>query len=135
MAKPRHPNFKKASNLLLVTVVLGLIKLFFSRSEMAHGTLNEQLVQNFMLYALCSLGFMMVLAVLIRFGVGWLKYILLIFSLFGILDVPVAIMTVRLTPVTSSITLVVFALGVWVLILLFRIPKGTNTNTANENVK
>src|SRR5690242_2330427 len=121
MAAPRHPNYKKASNLIIMAALLGFVKLFFAAGESVYGSSSSQMVEQLTKFALFWLVLDVVIALLVRFGFGWVKYILLIFTFFGVLSVPLAILSILTRPVTSIIDIAEFGLKVGAIVLLFLI--------------
>lgn len=125
MAKDRHQNYKKASNLIFITVVLGFIKIIFSQKEGVYEGTNEQMVESMTMIALWTLVFILGIGLLIRFGLCFVKFILPILPFFGLFGIPGAFINIKDQPITSLIQLVVFGFEIWAIVLLFRIPKAS----------
>ncbi|WP_219337359.1 hypothetical protein [Pontibacter populi] len=115
MEEHMHPNFIKASNLLLVTVGLGLLNIFFS-----HETLSS--VQNISV-ASASILFVAALAYFARRGKKWFKYLFLVVMILGVLGLPFIVLNFMNNPIVGFINIVQTILQVWAAVLLFKVPK------------
>ncbi|QKJ28554.1 hypothetical protein HQ865_01865 [Mucilaginibacter mali] len=117
MSQPVHPDYIKASNLILITLVLSVISSFF--------TPNIGIVTPLMKIGVVILSIIIngLIAYFIRRGSETVKYILLILLLFGLASIPMMISLFKTRPVSSIISLVLMAIQVWVIVILFKIPK------------
>lgn len=121
MLQSVHPNYIKASNLILITLVLSVISSFF--------TPNTGIVTPLLKIGVVVLGIIIngLIAYFIRRGSETVKYILLILLLFGLAGIPMMIAVFKTKPVSCVISLLLMAIQVWVIVILFNIPKRNNT--------
>ncbi len=119
MENKMHTNFIKSSNLIFITFGLGLINLFMTRSELVTGT-HKAIAITTMLFVL-GLGY------LVRQGFGWVKYLLLVLTILGLISIPVTIVSLGQRPIVGLINVAQTVLQVWAMIILFKIPKTTDT--------
>ncbi len=113
-----HPNFIKSSNLIFISFGVGLISLFLTRDQLITGE-QKTVVALTMLFIL-GLGF------LVRQGHGWVKYLLLVLTLLGLIGMLMIIPSLMQKPINGLISIIQTVLQVWAMILLFRIPSVTN---------
>lgn len=73
--------------------------------------------------ALISVAFVFGIGYLVSKGTEWIKYILLIILILGLLGFPFIIASIKNEPVIGIINIVQTILQIWALILLFKIPK------------
>ena len=66
------------------------------------------------------------LAFVIRKGIGWIKYLLLVMLLIGIIGIPTIIKNLKQNPTVGIMNIIQTVFQVWALILLFKIPDETN---------
>lgn len=119
MEKKLHENFIKSSNLIFITFGLGLINLFMTTSELVTGTHKA--------IAITTMLFILGLGYLVRQGFGWVKYLPLVLTILGLISIPVTIMNLGQRPIVGLINVAQTVLQVWAMIILFKIPKTTDT--------
>ncbi len=109
-----HSNFIKSSNLIFATVGLGIVNFFFS-----HILLNGTNIVT----AIFTLLFISGLGLLVRRGFAWVKYLLLVLTIVGL----ILIMFIPNDPTQNTIVIIVniaqTVIQVWATVLLFRVPK------------
>lgn len=121
MEKKIHENFIKSSNLIFITFGLGLINLFLTRSELITGT-HKAIAITTMLLVL-GIGY------LVRQGFDWVRYLLLVLTILGLIGIPFTIMNLAQRPIIGLINVIQTALQIWAVVILFKIPKTTETKT------
>lgn len=122
MDKTRHSNFIKASYLIFVMLLLGLIKYFYDPYIFAN--LKDILIAVF------NIVFFLGLGLLLRQGFDWLKYVLLVLTVLGLINIQSRVGYVIHKP--NLITIIVIIQRVILLIatiLLFLVPKSVKYNT------
>ncbi|MEJ5963081.1 hypothetical protein [Pedobacter immunditicola] len=80
MEKNLHPNFRKASNLMFGSVVLGIVNMLLISNTFMSGVKIVVAMMVLLFYA--SIGYA------IRLGKNWTKYLLLFLMIFGLLVLP-----------------------------------------------
>ena len=73
--------------------------------------------------ALISLAFVFGIGYLVSKGTEWIKYVLLVILILGLLGFPIVIANLKNEPVVGIINIVQTILQIWALVLLFKIPK------------
>lgn len=109
-----HPNYVKASNIVLLQAVIGLVNyfLFYSDMHIRHKTL---------VFVFLTV-FSGVIIYLLRIGTSWMKYFFLIgFALSNGKPSNWAAMFNH-GPIRIVITIILLCISIWVLWLLFTIP-------------
>ena len=124
MAKTIHPYFIKSSNLILVTVGLGVINMFLSSQLMSDA--------KYIIIAVGSLLFVVLLAYLVRQGKNWIKYLLLVLTVGGILLDPNLQHYIVPDSIQEIINLAQSLLQIGATVLLFLAPKTTDNSAADE---
>ncbi|GAA5088916.1 hypothetical protein GCM10023210_13070 [Chryseobacterium ginsengisoli] len=119
-----HPNYKKSSEILYISVFLGIGNLIWK-----YDTLDSRLK---IFISLIVLAFGFALAYYTSKGIEWFKYVLLVLFGFGLLSIPFIISDIKNDPVIGIINIIQTVLQVWALVLLFKIPK--TVNSVNSNV-
>ena len=109
-----HENYIKASNLFLVSVGLGLINIFLAPEITAEGSTIA--------VSIFTLGFLLIIGLLIRKGFDWMKYVLLVFMIIGVLAIPLILQNIMYQPIVGIINVIQTALQVVSLVILFKIP-------------
>lgn len=122
--QPAHPNYKKAAELLYISGFLGIGNLIWK-----YDTLENEL-QIFIAIIVLAFGF--VLAYVTSKGIEWFKYILLALFAFGLISIPFIISDILNEPVVGIINTVQTILQIYVLVLLFKIPKTVNPNQSHQ---
>lgn len=124
MEKHIHPNFTKSSNLIFGTVGLGLINFFFSSELLNNG--QNIATAIFTLVIIAGIGF------LVRQGKDWVKYLLLVFTLLGLIGIPFIINNITQKPVVGLINIAQTIMQIWAMVLLFMVPKKTDDKLNDE---
>lgn len=124
MKQALHENYKRASNLIIATLILDPIEFFYSKYL---GMTQDEVV-----FEGLGILFIALTAYAIRKGVSWVKYILLIFTLLGILAIVMSMGNT--TVVSASITVLQVMLMAWALVLLFRIPGPTDQDALDSDI-
>ena len=118
MTKKVHENFIKSSNLIFISAALGLINVFLTKGELG----STKLIAS----AILTLLFVGGLGYIVRQGYAWIKYLLLVLMIFGLIGiVGLIIMTFEKQPLTSIVNIIQTILQTWATVLLFIIPKKT----------
>ena len=110
-----HPNYIKSSDFIFITVGLGIINISLTPGIFVSP---RELITGFF-----TLAFLVGLALLIRKGIGWIKYLLLVIMIFGIIGIPLMIKILEQNPAVGVINVIQTVFQVWALVLLFKIPK------------
>jgi hypothetical protein len=126
MEKQIHKNFIRSSNLIFITVGLGLINLLLPNTEIMAG--GKFIVIGTILFIL-GLGY------LVRKGFSWVKYLLLVLTILGLISIPVTITNLGDRPIVGLINVAQTILQVWAMIILFKIPKTTDTKPLETKVE
>ena len=118
MTKKVHENFIKSSNLIYISAALGLINVFLTKGELG----STKLIAS----AILTLLFVGGLGYIVRQGYAWIKYLLLVLMIFGLIGiVGLIIMNFEKQPLTSIVNIIQTILQTWATVLLFIIPKKT----------
>lgn len=112
LTKEVHPDYKTAANLMYISAIIGVLKLFFSFDEF-----NTIIIFT----AVLSLSFVFGLAYLTGKGYDWMKYFLLVLFILGSISFLLNLRFVWF----DLIFIIQTILQIWVLVILFRIPKNT----------
>ena len=115
MKKEIHPNYNKSSNLAFISAGLGILNLSLSPEIFSTGLA--------IFTAFFTLAFVFGLAVLIRLGLSWIKYLLLVLFLIGLIGIPFMIKNFETNPIVGTINIAQTILQICSIILLFKIPK------------
>ncbi len=110
-----HPNHKRAANLIYLSAGLGVINVILSPA-----IFNNSFG---IIIAILTLGMLIGLGYLVSRGDDWIKYVLLVFMILGLIGIPGIIMNILLSPIVGIINIVQTALQIYAIVLLFRIPK------------
>ena len=124
MDKQIHPNYIKSSNLIFGTVGLGLINFFFSSELLNTGQNIATAILTLVIIA--GLGF------LVRQGKDWVKYVLLVLMVLGLISIPFIITNIVQRPVVGLINIAQTIMQLWATVLLFKVPKTVDEKTDNE---
>ncbi|SDM16461.1 hypothetical protein [Chryseobacterium taihuense] len=73
--------------------------------------------------AVISVAFVFGIGYLISKGTEWIKYLLLILFIMGLIGLPYIIINLKNEPIVGVINIVQTVLQIWTLVLLFVIPK------------
>ena len=118
MIKKVHENFIKSSNLIFISAALGLINLFLTKGELG----STKLIVS----AILTLLFVGGLGYIVRQGYAWIKYLLLVLMIFGLIGiVGILIMNLEKQPLITTVNIIQTILQTWATVLLFIIPKKT----------
>lgn len=111
--KEVHPDYKKAANLWYISVALGFINLVLNPTGIFFGIV--------VLLMLSGIGY------LISKGHDWIRYALLAMTILGTLMMLLTFRTLLIlylsNPIMGIVSILQNVLQIWVLIILFRIPK------------
>ena len=110
-----HPNHKKSADLIYLSGALGIGNLIWTYETLDNG------MKIFI--ALISLAFVFGIGYLVSKGTEWIKYVLLVILILGLLGFPIVIANLKNEPVVGIINIVQTILQIWALVLLFKIPK------------
>jgi hypothetical protein len=124
MDKQIHQNFIKSSNLIFGTVGLGLINFLFV-SELLTNTQN-------IITAILTLMIIAGIGYLVRKGRNWIKFVLLVFMILGLIGVPFTINNIVQRPVVGLINIAQTIMQLWATVLLFKVPKIVDDKTNIE---
>ena len=121
MEKHIHPNYIKSSNLIFGTVGLGLINFFFSSELLNTGQNIATAILTLIIIA--GIGF------LVRQGKAWVKYLLLVFTILGLIGIPFIINNIIQKPLVGLINIAQTIMQIWAMVLLFMVPIKTEDKT------
>ena len=124
MDKQIHPNYINSSNLIFGSVGLGLINFFFSSDVLNTGQNIATAILTLVIIA--GIGF------LVRQGKDWVKYLLLVFTVLGLISIPFIINTISQGPVVGLINIAQTIMQIWAMVLLFKVPKKAEDKTNDE---
>ncbi|UEG54965.1 hypothetical protein LLH06_08310 [Mucilaginibacter daejeonensis] len=123
-----HPNYKKATWLSLLDMVLGILPILLA------GTFNAPVIRSLMIAILMGAA----IALLISMGYNWMKWVLLVLISVGffslISDLISIINSSNITSVDLLKTIIAIAtyiIDVAITVLLFRVPKTDDFTSAN----
>ncbi|MFW5879626.1 MAG: hypothetical protein ACOCUV_02250 [bacterium] len=119
-----HPHYIKSSNLIFGTVGLGLINFFFADELLSAGQNTAT--------AILTLIIIIGIATIVRQGKEWVKYLLLVFTLFGLISIPFIINIIVQVPVVGIVNIAQTIMQLWATVLLFKIPKTVDENKKAE---
>ena len=118
MTKKVHENFIKSSNLIFISAALGLINVFLTKGELG----STKLIAS----AILTLLFVGGLGYIVRQGYAWIKYLLLVLMIFGLIGIVGLIITnLEKRPLITTVNIIQTILQIWATVLLFIIPKKT----------
>jgi len=110
-----HKNHKKSADLIYLSGAFGIGNLILTYETLDNG-------MKFFI-ALFSLAFVFGIGYLVGKGTEWIKYVLLVILILGLLGFPFIIANLKNEPVVGIINIVQTVLQIWALVLLFKIPK------------
>jgi uncharacterized membrane protein len=116
-----HQNYIKSSNLAFISAALGIINIFLS-PDVFNGPGN-------IMIGIFSILFVVVIGILIRQGYDWVKFVLLVLLLFGLLGIKIVIEALAENPLVGFINIIQTILQIWSVVLLFQIPKNDNSTS------
>lgn len=114
-----HPNHKKSADLIYLSGALGIGNLIWTYQILDSG------MKIFI--ALISLAFVFGIGYLVSKGTEWIKYVLLVILILGLLGFPFIIANIQNKPIFGIINIVQTVLQICALVLLFKIPKSDIT--------
>jgi hypothetical protein len=116
MTKKVHENFIKSSNLIYISAALGLVNLFLTKGDIV----STRLISS----AILTLLFVGGLGYIVRQGYAWIKYLLLVLMIFGLIGIVGLIITnLEKQPLITTVNIIQTILQTWATVLLFIIPK------------
>ncbi len=126
MENKLYQQYRTASNLIFITVVLDPIEFFFSKYL---GMTKEEVV-----FEVLGLFFIALTAFAIRRGASWVKYILLMLTLIGIAAIVLSLRAAVVSTVPVAITCMQVILMAWALVLLFKIPSPVDHDALDSDI-
>ena len=118
MTKKVHENFIKSSNLIYISAALGLVNLFLIKGDIV----STRLISS----AIFTLLFVGGLGYIVRQGYAWIKYLLLVLMIFGLIGIVGLIITnLEKQPLITTVNIIQTILQTWATVLLFIIPRKT----------
>lgn len=113
--KEIHPNYKKASNLMYLSGAVAIGNIIW-----LYELLNKP---STIIVAFATVAFIFGIGYLISKGNNWIKYLLAGLFLLGLISFPEVILNIKTNPILALFNITQNILQIWVLILLFKIPK------------
>ena len=126
MIEKLHKNYKKASNLIIATLLLDPLEFFFSKYL---GMTKDEVV-----FEVLGLVFIALTAYACRRGIVWVKYILLILTLLGIGAIIMSVNAAAVSTAPLLITCIQVIVMAWALVLLFQIPATTDQDSLDSDI-
>ena len=126
MIEKLHKNYKKASNLIIATLLLDPLEFFFSKYL---GMTKDEVV-----FEVLGLVFIALTAYACRRGLVWVKYILLILTLLGIGAIIMSVNAAAVSTAPLLITCIQVIVMAWALVLLFQIPATTDQDSLDSDI-
>jgi glucan phosphoethanolaminetransferase (alkaline phosphatase superfamily) len=120
-----HPNYIKSSNIIILSILIDLLNLAFSQTPLN----TPQFIGAFLMTIL----FLAAIAFLVRKGLSWMKYVLLVLSIIGIVGLAMIILKNPVFNGVLVVNIVQTLLQLWALIILFTIPKSAGTVAGKKN--
>ena len=121
---PKHPNYIKSSNLMFLSTAIALISYlllpdYFTSTKIIIGT---------------SIGLLVCvgLAFLVRQGIDWVKYLLLVLFVLGCIGLPFILLRIIENPISGSISIVQTIIQLWAVVLLFKVPPVPKSNSMQQ---
>lgn len=124
MFKSLHPNYIKSSNLIFGTVGLGVINLFLSSDILNSG--KNIAIAVLTLIIIIGLGY------IVRLGKSWIKYLLLVFTILGLISIPATINKLSQSYILGIINIAQTLMQAFAVFILFRIPKPSRKTDLNS---
>jgi len=110
-----HPNHKKAANVIYLSAVLGIINAILS---------PETFYNSFgIIVVIFTLGIIIGIGYLVSKGNDWIKYVLLVLMIVGLIGIPFIIMNIVNNPIVGVINIIQTSLQLYAIILLFKVSK------------
>lgn len=111
-----HPNHTKAANIMYLTGVLGIASMIWTYDSLQPVILSLGI-------AVAIFAFIFGMGYLAGKGKEWVKYVLLITFLLGLMGFRSIYTNLLSDPVLGVVNVLQTILQIWALILLFRVPK------------
>jgi hypothetical protein len=108
---PKH-NYIKSSNLVFLSAVVGAINLLLLPGILSSNTA--------MIVGFLTLCFLIFLGIMIRLGISWIKYLLLIMIVLGLISLPVIIRNFLDRPLNGTLNIVQSLIQIYAVIVLFQ---------------
>ena len=110
-----HQNHKKAAALIYSSAGFGVLNLFLDSD-----TLNSSFG---IVVGVITLSIIIAIGYLVDKGNDWIKYVLLVLMILGIISLPIILMNLILNPLVGVVNITQTILQIYALVLLFKIPK------------
>jgi len=124
MKKQIHSNFIKSSNLIFAVIGVGILNFFFSGNTLSNAAnITTEVVTLIMIGGL---------GLLVRQGYNWMKYILLVLTILGLVGISAILSDLAQNPVVGFESIAETILEVWATVLLFKIPKTAESRLAEQ---
>ncbi|MEN2402913.1 hypothetical protein GKZ90_0024210 [Flavobacterium sp. MC2016-06] len=107
----KNPNYIKASNLIFIATILGIINFFLSPDILKSKTA--------LIISVVTILLILAIGVVIRLGISWIKYILLVLIIIGFNSLPKYIKEeLSIHPLNAIITILQSILQIYATLLL-----------------
>lgn len=116
-----HPNYKKSADLIYLSGALGIGNLIWKFETLDSG------LKIFI--AVIVVSFIFGIGYLVSKGNEWIKYVLLVLQILGLLGLPFVIGDLKNDLIVGINNMVQTILQIWSLVLLFKIPKPDRENS------
>ncbi|ASK30257.1 hypothetical protein CEY12_09075 [Chryseobacterium sp. T16E-39] len=110
-----HANHIKAANLIYLSGALGVANVIWN-----YETINSGLA---IFIAIITISFIFGIGYLAGKGTEWIKYLLMILLILGVVGFPSILITLKIDPVLGIINIIQTILQIWAAVLLFKVPK------------
>lgn len=108
-----NPNFIKSSNLIFISAGLGIINFLLSPDILSS--------KSTIIVSIITILLILIVALLIRLGISWIKYLLLILIIFGLNSLPLLIKEEFSShPLNAIMTILQSVAQIYATILLFQ---------------
>jgi len=115
MRKEKHLNYIQSSNLIFVAAALAIVRVFFSEDALSNST-------NIAIEVV-SISLIFGLGIVIRQGFVWVKYLLLVLIILGVIGMLFIPGDKVENPIARVLNILQTIVQIWAIILLFKIPK------------
>ncbi len=126
MADKLHKNYQKASYLIIASLLLDPIEFLVSKYS---GTTKDEI-----LFEILGLAFIALTAYAVKRGVVWVKYILAIITLLGVVTIVMTLQAPFVNYPPLLITIMQVIAMTWALVLLFQIPTNTGQDPLDSEI-
>ncbi|MCT2561479.1 hypothetical protein [Chryseobacterium herbae] len=110
-----HPNHTKAANIMYLSGVLSIASMIWAYEDFKTGLS--------IFIAVAILAFIFGMGYLAGKGAEWVKFVLLITFLIGLIGLPSIYFNFLSNPVLGVLSILQTILQVWAIVLLFKVPK------------